>query len=114
MSYFEPTFAADVLRLLLLYKHGGVWLDYDAVPLRSFGPLLRTGLQFVGRFHSVDRLERLLAMVRAPAQRAMQTYKEVNQDVNNHVLHLHRSQPHQITVSAASARARGSEFFTNH
>ena len=31
---------ADVLRLKLLYEHGGIYLDLDMVALRSFDPLL--------------------------------------------------------------------------
>jgi hypothetical protein len=38
------------VRLLLLSRYGGVWLDQDAWPLRSLLPLLRTNLQFVGAF----------------------------------------------------------------
>ena len=35
----DPTTVSDIFRLLLLYQHGGIWLDGDAWPLRSFAPL---------------------------------------------------------------------------
>ena len=35
----DPTIVSDIFRLLLLYQHGGIWLDGDAWPLRSFAPL---------------------------------------------------------------------------
>ena len=46
--------ASNSLRLILLSKYGGTWLDQDAWPLRSLMPLLRTNLQFVGSFESVS------------------------------------------------------------
>ncbi|GAA5918151.1 hypothetical protein JCM6882_007292, partial [Rhodosporidiobolus microsporus] len=37
------TTRSDLIRLLLLSKYGGVWLDADTVPLRDFSPLMRIG-----------------------------------------------------------------------
>ncbi|GAA5985510.1 hypothetical protein JCM5350_004022 [Sporobolomyces pararoseus] len=34
---------SDLIRLLLLSKFGGIWLDADSVPLRDFTPLVRVG-----------------------------------------------------------------------
>ncbi|GAA5834110.1 hypothetical protein JCM3766R1_004461 [Sporobolomyces carnicolor] len=34
---------SDLIRLLLLSKYGGIWLDADSVPLRDFTPLVRAG-----------------------------------------------------------------------
>ncbi|GAA6033740.1 hypothetical protein JCM8097_004407 [Rhodosporidiobolus ruineniae] len=34
---------SDLVRLLLLSKYGGVWLDADTIPLRDFTPLIRLG-----------------------------------------------------------------------
>ncbi|GAA5988784.1 hypothetical protein JCM5350_002939 [Sporobolomyces pararoseus] len=34
---------SDLIRLLLLSKFGGIWLDADSVPLRDFTPLIRAG-----------------------------------------------------------------------
>jgi hypothetical protein len=34
-----PPLYADLVRLLLLYKHGGVWFDLDCFFLRDFSPL---------------------------------------------------------------------------
>lgn len=34
---------SDLIRLLLLSKFGGIWLDADSVPLRDFTPLVRGG-----------------------------------------------------------------------
>ncbi|GAA5834270.1 hypothetical protein JCM3766R1_004507 [Sporobolomyces carnicolor] len=34
---------SDLIRLLLLSKYGGIWLDADSVPLRDFTPLIRAG-----------------------------------------------------------------------
>lgn len=39
-SQLQMTLLADHVRLLLLWRYGGVWLDVDAVPLRDFAPLL--------------------------------------------------------------------------
>ena len=39
-SQLQMTDLADHVRLLLLWRYGGVWLDADAVPLRDFAPLL--------------------------------------------------------------------------
>ncbi|GAA5926530.1 uncharacterized protein JCM15063_000301 [Sporobolomyces koalae] len=34
---------SDLIRLLLLSKFGGIWLDADSVPMRDFTPLIRAG-----------------------------------------------------------------------
>ncbi|GAA5914021.1 hypothetical protein JCM5296_001543 [Sporobolomyces johnsonii] len=34
---------SDLIRLVLLAKYGGIWLDADSVPLRDFTPLIRSG-----------------------------------------------------------------------
>lgn len=34
---------SDLIRLLLLSKFGGIWLDGDSIPLRDFTPLVRAG-----------------------------------------------------------------------
>jgi mannosyltransferase OCH1-like enzyme len=34
---------SDLIRLLLLSKYGGMWLDADSIPLRDFTPLIRAG-----------------------------------------------------------------------
>ncbi|GAA5901400.1 uncharacterized protein JCM6883_000200 [Sporobolomyces salmoneus] len=34
---------SDLIRLLLLAKFGGIWLDADSIPLRDFTPLVRAG-----------------------------------------------------------------------
>jgi len=34
---------SDLIRLLLLSKFGGIWLDADSIPLRDFTPLIRVG-----------------------------------------------------------------------
>lgn len=34
---------SDLIRLLLLSKYGGIWLDADSIPLRDFTPLIRAG-----------------------------------------------------------------------
>jgi mannosyltransferase OCH1-like enzyme len=34
---------SDLIRLLLLSKYGGIWLDADSIPLRDFTPLVRVG-----------------------------------------------------------------------
>ncbi|GAA5901246.1 uncharacterized protein JCM6883_000152 [Sporobolomyces salmoneus] len=34
---------SDLIRLLLLSKFGGIWLDADSVPLRDFTPIIRAG-----------------------------------------------------------------------
>ncbi|KAG2450104.1 hypothetical protein HYH02_000208 [Chlamydomonas schloesseri] len=42
---------ADVLRLLLLYQHGGVWLDTDVVLLQDmYPPTVQIGYQFAMRW----------------------------------------------------------------
>ena len=46
-----PTLYSDHVRVILLARYGGVWLDSDAFLVRDLTPLLRTG-PFVG---SVDR-----------------------------------------------------------
>lgn len=40
MSMGEPHRASDIMRLEVLYRHGGVYLDADSVCLRSFEPLM--------------------------------------------------------------------------
>lgn len=37
----QITFYSDLVRSLLLYNYGGVWMDLDCFVLRSFEPLLR-------------------------------------------------------------------------
>ncbi|GAA5834234.1 hypothetical protein JCM3766R1_004496 [Sporobolomyces carnicolor] len=37
------TTRSDLIRLLLLSKFGGIWLDTDSIPLRDFTPLIRVG-----------------------------------------------------------------------
>jgi mannosyltransferase OCH1-like enzyme len=34
---------SDLIRLLLLSKYGGIWLDADSIPLRDMTPLIRAG-----------------------------------------------------------------------
>ena len=34
---------SDLVRVLLLEKYGGVWLDTDSIPMRDFTPILRIG-----------------------------------------------------------------------
>lgn len=45
-----PSYSAqsDVIRLLALYKYGGVYLDTDMKPIKSFDPLLAENTPFVG------------------------------------------------------------------
>lgn len=56
-----PAAYSDVLRLLLLHKYGGVWIDNDVILMRDWRPLVvNVGYQFVMRW------------------------------MNNHVLHIRR------------------------
>ncbi|GAA5921001.1 hypothetical protein JCM1841_003251 [Sporobolomyces salmonicolor] len=41
--HFPVSTRSDLIRLLLLSKYGGIWLDADSVPLRDFTPLIRSG-----------------------------------------------------------------------
>ena len=39
---------SDILRLLALYKYGGIYIDTDMMPLKSFDPLLNDPRLFIG------------------------------------------------------------------
>jgi hypothetical protein len=41
LRFGAVTYYSDFIRLLLLYKYGGIWADLDCFFLRNFSPLLR-------------------------------------------------------------------------
>ena len=46
----QPLTKSDLLRLLLLHKYGGVWIDTDTVLLRDLRPALEVFGEFGGKF----------------------------------------------------------------
>lgn len=48
-SLTRPVLQADVARLMILIRHGGLYIDLDFELLRSIEPLLREGSVIVGR-----------------------------------------------------------------
>eukprot|EP00456_Euglypha_rotunda_P016641 TRINITY_DN15548_c0_g1_i8.p1 TRINITY_DN15548_c0_g1~~TRINITY_DN15548_c0_g1_i8.p1 ORF type:complete len:193 (-),score=19.46 TRINITY_DN15548_c0_g1_i8:23-535(-) len=46
---------SDAVRVILLEKYGGIWLDADVVLLRDFSPLIASNIEFTYHWQSYDR-----------------------------------------------------------
>jgi WD repeat and SOF domain-containing protein 1 len=46
----QPQTKSDLLRLLLLHKFGGVWVDTDTILLRDLRPIVEYVGEFGGKF----------------------------------------------------------------
>jgi len=44
---------SDIIRVVLLWKYGGTWLDLDSWPLKDFSPLIKSNISFIPGFRSV-------------------------------------------------------------
>lgn len=100
---------ADVLRLQILLREGGIYLDFDTICQKPFGPLLQdrvvmgiesmsTGLQ---QWHEVDNIGLCNALIIAPPDAEFlklwfETYREFDQGHWN---------KHSVLIPAALAHA---------
>lgn len=44
---------SDIIRVVLLWKYGGTWLDLDSWPLKDFSPLVKSNLSFIPGFQGI-------------------------------------------------------------
>lgn len=68
----QPQTKSDLLRLLLLYKYGGVWIDTDTILLRDLRPIVEYFGEFGGRFAMNQKFNNAILSLRKGSKVGLQ------------------------------------------